>query len=114
MLLRISPSWAALPRPLRFLDPAVTLINNRAVTVYLWHNVLAVLTVPLIDLLWSVPALEQGVPWLLDSAWLQLALVWVLLAGVIVAVGWVEDVAARRPARLWPTGRARARATLAA
>ncbi|MFP3712287.1 acyltransferase family protein [Puerhibacterium sp. TATVAM-FAB25] len=114
LLLRVSPSWAVLPRPLRYLDPAVTLINNRAVTIYLWHNVLAALTVPLTDLLWGVPALERSVPWLLDSAWLQLVLVWVLLAGVIIAVGWVEDVAARRPPRLWPTGRARPRATLAA
>jgi peptidoglycan/LPS O-acetylase OafA/YrhL len=114
LLLRASPSWAALPRPVRFVGPAVTLINNRAVTIYLWHNVLLVLTVPVVDLLWQVPVLEQTVPWLLGSAWLQLALVWVLLAGVILAVGWVEDVAARRPPRLWPTGRARARATLAA
>jgi peptidoglycan/LPS O-acetylase OafA/YrhL len=105
MLLRISPSWSALPPRIRFLDPAVTLVNNRAVTIYLWHNLLLVLTVVLIDPLWDVPALDQGVPWLLDSAWLQLLLVWVLLAGAVLAVGWVEDVAARRPPRLWPSGR---------
>lgn len=105
MLLRIAPAWSALPRPLRFLDPAVTLVNNRAVTVYLWHNVLTVLAVPVIDALWAVPALELSIPWLLDSSWLQLALVWAMLGLVILAVGWVEDLAARRPARLWPTGR---------
>jgi peptidoglycan/LPS O-acetylase OafA/YrhL len=113
LLLRVSPSWVTLPRPLRPFGPAVTLINDRAVTIYLWHNVLLVLTVPVVDLLWGVPALEQSVPWLLGSAWLPLALVWLLLAGVVLAVGWVEDVAARRPPRLWPTGPARARATLA-
>ncbi len=31
-------------------------------------------------------------------------IVWPLLALVIVAVGWVEDVAARRGPRLWPDG----------
>ena len=105
MLLRVSPSWSSLPRLLRPFDPAVTLINNRAVTIYLWHNVLLALTVPLVDVLWAVPALELSMPWLLDSSWLQLALVWAMLGLVILAVGWVEDLAARRPARLWPTGR---------
>ncbi|GGG43317.1 membrane protein [Kocuria dechangensis] len=102
LLLRISPSWQVLPRPLRFLDPVVTLLNNRAVTVYLWHNLLLVLTVPLLDPLYSVDLLWDTAPWLLEGLWLDFLLTWVLVAGVIVAVGWVEDIAAKRRPRLWP------------
>lgn len=104
LLLRISPSWSTLPRPLQFLDRAITLINNRAITIYLWHIVLLIATVPLIDQLWKVPILEQTVPWLLNSQALQFAAVWLMLGLVILAVGWVEDIAARRPPRLWPSG----------
>ncbi|MFB0835323.1 acyltransferase family protein [Arthrobacter halodurans] len=106
LLLRASPSWASLPRPLRFLDKPVTLVNNRAMTIYLWHNLLLVATVPLIDQLWEDPQLAEGVPWLLESEWLQLVAVALLLVAAILAVGWIEDVAARRPPRLWPTGSA--------
>ncbi len=49
MLLRVSPSWQSLPRPIRILDKPVTLINNRAVTIYLWHTLLLVVTVIIID-----------------------------------------------------------------
>ena len=109
LLLRISPSWSSLPRPLAPFDSAITLINNRAITVYLWHIPLLIAIVPLIDLLWNVPFLEESVPWLLESQWLQFAGVWVLLGLVVVAVGWVEDLAASRPLRLWPTGRRKTR-----
>ncbi|NEE24957.1 acyltransferase, partial [Streptomyces sp. SID7982] len=36
---------------------------------------------------------------------LMTLLIWPLLALMIVAVGWVEDVAAKRRPRLWPDGR---------
>lgn len=111
LLLRVSPSWAQLPPRLRFLDGAVTLINNRAVTIYLWHNFVLMLTVPLTDPLWDVPVLDSTVPWLLESPGLLLAAMVPLLAVLVMAVGWVEDVAARRPPRLWPSGPPRARAT---
>lgn len=104
MLFRISPNWQVLPRPLRFLDRFVTLTNNRAMTIYLWHNLLLVLTVPLINPLYSVGPLWETVPWLLSSPWLQFVLVWLMLGGVFLAVGWTEDVAARRRPRPWPDG----------
>jgi peptidoglycan/LPS O-acetylase OafA/YrhL len=104
LLLRISPSWTAIPRGLKFFGRAIALINNRAITVYLWHNVLLIASVPLIDLLWNVPVLEQRLPWLLDSEWLQFTLVWLMLGVLIPAVGWVEDLAAKRPPHLWPAG----------
>lgn len=104
LLLRISPSWSTFPGPLRLFDGAITLINNRAITIYLWHLPALILTVPVIDQLWAVPALETSVPGLLDSHGLQLALVWLMVGIAILAVGWVEDIAARRPPRLWPSG----------
>ncbi|MHC5559960.1 acyltransferase family protein [Kocuria sp. U4B] len=102
ILLRISPSWQALPRGLRFLDPLVTLLNNRAVTVYLWHNLMIACTVPLLAPLYESEALSEAVPELLDSSWPDFVLTWLLVTGAVLAVGWVEDVAARRRPRLWP------------
>lgn len=107
LLLRISPSWARLPARLRFLDTTVTLMNNRAVTIYLWHTVALMLVVACVDRLWAVPSLDATVPWLLDSTFLLILLLLPLLALTILAIGWVEDVAARRPPRLWPSGRGR-------
>ncbi|MCW2132417.1 acyltransferase family protein [Arthrobacter sp. VKM Ac-2550] len=103
LLLRISPSWSVLPRSLRFLDKLIALINNRAITVYLWHNLVLIASVPLIDLLWNFPVLEENLPWLLESELLQFIVVWPLLGLVFLAIGWIEDVAAKRRPRLWPT-----------
>ncbi|MGX5357780.1 acyltransferase family protein [Kocuria sp. KH4] len=102
VLLRVSPSWQELPRPLRFLDGPVRLLNARAMTVYLWHNLLLVVTVVLVDVLWSSDLLATAVPGLLESPWLSFLLVWPLLAAVVLAVGWAEDLAAGRRPRLWP------------
>ncbi|MGQ1837382.1 acyltransferase family protein [Kocuria turfanensis] len=102
VLLRVSPSWERLPRPLRFLDGIVSLLNARAMTVYLWHNLLLVATVVLIDVLWNSDLLATAVPGLLESPWLSFVLVWPLLAAVVLAVGWAEDLAAGRRPRLWP------------
>ncbi len=113
VLLRISPVWQELPRSIRFLDGAVTLLNARAMTVYLWHNLLLVLTVLLVDLLWRSDALSTAVPGLLESPWLSFVLVWPLLGAVILAVGWAEDLAAGRRPRLWPARSARASAPAA-
>ncbi|MFI7581396.1 acyltransferase family protein [Kocuria kalidii] len=104
VLLRLSPRWQVLPRPLRFLDGAVTLLNRRAVTVYLWHNLMIALTVPLMEPVYAVDALWESVPWLLGTSWPDFLLAWALLSGVLLAVGWAEDVAARRRPRPWPTG----------
>ena len=111
VLLRVSPAWRDLPRPLRFLDGAVTLLNARAMTVYLWHNLLLVGTVLLVDVLWESEVLATAVPGLLASPWLSFVLVWPLLAVVVLAVGWAEDLAAGRRPRLWPVRPAPAPAT---
>lgn len=102
MLLRVSPSWESLPRPIRILDKPVTLINNRAVTVYLWHTLLLAVSVAIINRLSDSEVIGNAVPWLLDSEWTQFAAVWPLLAIVFLTIGWVEDVAAKRTTQLWP------------
>ncbi|GGO57522.1 membrane protein [Streptomyces daqingensis] len=105
-LLRVSPSWERLPRPVARLERPVTLANSRAVTLYLWHQPALIAAVPLLDLLWRIPAVE-------DSAWLSEAAessydvlmflaVWPLVALLIAVFGWAEDAAARRRPRLWP------------
>lgn len=110
VLLRIAPSWRVLPRPLRFLDGFVTVLNQRAVTVYLWHNLMIAATVPFLAPVYEVDALWESVPWLLQGSWPDFLLAWALLGVVVLAVGWAEDVAAKRRPRPWPaTPLARAR-----
>ncbi|MEV0849562.1 acyltransferase [Streptomyces sp. NPDC049954] len=107
ILLQYAPSWRQLPGRLARFDRLVTLSNNRAVTIYLWHNLLIMATVPVVDLAWRLPFTDGAAGTLLGqtySLWMFLV-VWPLLAVVIVLVGWVEDVAARRRPRLWPDGR---------
>lgn len=89
-------------------DGAVGLLNARAVTVYLWHEVALFASVPLIDLMWDVPFFEAHLP--LDATWFQFLTVWPLIGAAVVLVGWTEDLAARRRPRLWPHGRQETRA----
>jgi peptidoglycan/LPS O-acetylase OafA/YrhL len=95
-LMRWSPrmDWLTRVRPL---NGFVTLVNNRAVTVYLWHNVAITVAVELFDplQLWKIPY-----QWLEDVADFSLALA--MLTVAVLALGWVEDVAARRRARISP------------
>ncbi|AXI76913.1 acyltransferase family protein [Peterkaempfera bronchialis] len=102
LLLHLSPSWTSWPPRLQRWNGVISLLNARAMTVYLWHNVALMAAIPLLDPLWQVPVLEQHFAWLLDSDWLPFLLVWPLLAICIVLVGWVEDVAAKRRPRLFP------------
>ncbi|MFF2944004.1 acyltransferase [Streptomyces niveus] len=105
ILLQYAPSWRQLPGRLARFDSTITLANNRAVTIYLWHNLLIMATFPAIDLLYDIPALYDHAG-LVDAAYpvLPLLLVWPLLAVAILAFGWVEDIAAKRRPRLWPNG----------
>jgi len=95
-LMRWSPrmGWLARVRPL---DGLVTLVNNRAVTIYLWHNVAITIAVALFDplKLWRIPH-----QWLEEATDFTLAMT--MLAVVVLALGWVEDLAARRRARISP------------
>ncbi|MFI6933463.1 acyltransferase [Streptomyces sp. NPDC050287] len=110
LLLHFKPSWSKWPRPLRRWDRLVTLFNSRAVTIYLWHNVCIVAAQSLWDHLWDVPLLEEHTPWLLESPWPLLVVVWALTACCVLCFGWMEDVAAKRRPQLWPDGSRGARA----
>jgi peptidoglycan/LPS O-acetylase OafA/YrhL len=84
------------PRP-SFAPGFVSMVNNRAVTIYLWHNVAITLAVALFDplKLWRIPG--QG--WE-DAADFGLAMAMLVVA--VLALGWVEDLAARRRPRVSP------------
>jgi peptidoglycan/LPS O-acetylase OafA/YrhL len=97
LLLRFRPDLSWLARwPV--LDRVVTIVNARALTIYLWHNVALTLALALGDRL----GLWQG--------WQWFALGGVLLLLFVLALGWVEDLSARRRPRLLPGVRARPRA----
>lgn len=98
LLMRISPSMSWLRR-VPPLDAAVTAVNSRAVTTYLWHNVAIELCYPLGDLalVWQLtePLATIG----------YFAVALLLLAVLVLALGWVEDLAARRAPQLLPATR---------
>ena len=86
-----------LVRPRRTL----TVLNARALTIYLWHVPLIVAVARFAE--WSgLPIFGWvGISW-------RLAVVGLLLAVIVLAVGWVEDVAAgRRPTLVPGAGRRR-------
>jgi peptidoglycan/LPS O-acetylase OafA/YrhL len=95
VVLRWQPSMGWLDR-VRPVEKAVTLLNARAVTVYLWHNVMIAVAWPLLAYLTLD---DLG---LLNGP-VTLVTVLGLTAVTIVLFGWVEDLAARRRPRLWPT-----------
>ncbi|MFD7279096.1 acyltransferase [Streptomyces sp. NPDC059862] len=107
ILLHYAPSWQSLPGRLAKWDRVVTLSNNRAVTIYLWHNALIMATVPIIDVMYELPFLQGDTAVAaLDAAdpLLMFCLVWPLIGLMILTVGWIEDIGARRRPRLWPDG----------
>ncbi|MFE4650925.1 acyltransferase [Streptomyces sp. NPDC056707] len=99
LLLRFRPDFSGLARH-RAADRIVKVFNARAVTIYLWHEVALMASVPLIDLMWNVPAFERDLP--LGSMWFQFTIAWVLIAAAVALFGWVEDMAAKRGPRLLP------------
>ena len=113
ILLRFYPdlSWMA-RRPV--LDKLVSMINARAMTIYLWSNVAVFCAYALADS-WSVTA--NGDTDSVGGRVQAYVITWVCIAVAIVAFGWVEDLAARRPVRFnpWPgsadEGQAAARST---
>ncbi|MFJ6565836.1 acyltransferase [Streptomyces sp. NPDC091292] len=106
ILLVYAPSWQRLPGRLARFDKVITLSNNRAVTIYLWHNFLIMATFPLVDRLYDLPFMTDRMMAALDTTYMVWAfvLVWPLIGLMIVAAGWAEDLAAKRPPRLWPNG----------
>ncbi len=107
ILLQYSPSWQELPGRLAKWDKLVTLSNNRAVTIYLWHNFLIMATVPILDQLYNLPFMEnERATAALDQTYMiwMFFLVWPLIGIMILTTGWIEDIAAKRRPRLWPNG----------
>ncbi|MFE4625982.1 acyltransferase family protein [Streptomyces mirabilis] len=107
ILLQYSPSWQELPGRLARWDKLITLSNNRAVTIYLWHNMLIMATVPIIDQAYNLPFMQSdSAVAALDSSYMvwMFLLVWPLIGLTILAFGWIEDIAAKRSPRLWPNG----------
>ncbi|HEY5833033.1 acyltransferase family protein [Streptomyces sp.] len=102
LLLHLSPSWEQWPRPLERFNGLVSLLNSRAVSVYLWHCAALVLTEPLIDPLWDNDFCYTHVRWLLSSQWFPLLVAVPLILLALLLFGWVEDVAAHRSPRLFP------------
>jgi peptidoglycan/LPS O-acetylase OafA/YrhL len=94
LVLRWRPpmGWLARARPL---DGLVTLLNARAVTVYLWHNIAIAAVWPVL----TVVALDDLGGW---DAPVDLVAALLLTGVAVLAFGWAEDLAARRRPRLWP------------
>jgi peptidoglycan/LPS O-acetylase OafA/YrhL len=82
-------------RPVIGGNRVLTVLNARALTIYLWH-VPVVVAVTHFGERHGLPIVGwDGISW-------RLTVVAVLLACLIVAVGWIEDVAAGRPPVLLP------------
>jgi hypothetical protein len=94
LVLRWQPPMGWLTR-IKPLDRAVDLLNARAVTVYLWHNIAIAAIWPVLTVL----ALDD-LGHFDDPVDLAATLLLTLVA--VLAFGWVEDLAARRRPRLWP------------
>ncbi|MHC5701715.1 acyltransferase [Streptomyces sp. PKU-MA01144] len=107
LLLHISPSWREWPPRLRAWADTITLLNSRAVTVYLWHNVCILAAATMWNQLWGFEIMWKHLPWLMESWVPVLIFTWALIAACIVLFGWAEDVAAKRRPRLWPNGATR-------
>jgi hypothetical protein len=95
LLLRVAPRMDWLGRR-RALNGLVNLCNARAVTIYLWHNVAIALCFATGDF---VQVWRVGDTFAMAG---YFAVALVLLVVIIAVLGWVEDVAARRPVRLLP------------
>jgi len=77
----------------------VTVVNQRSLTIYLWHSATIITAY---QLLWRVT--DPGLPEVLFDV-LLLALLAAMTTTAVLLFGWIEDVAGRRSPRLWPLGR---------
>jgi peptidoglycan/LPS O-acetylase OafA/YrhL len=98
VLLRLYPRGAVLARTPR-LARLVGAMNARAMTIYLWGNLAIAAATPVVE---SNPITLP----LSDATWqgdlAQYVAAWLVLVAVVLAVGWVEDVAAGRRPRVDP------------
>ncbi|MFC4072356.1 acyltransferase family protein [Actinoplanes subglobosus] len=82
-------------RPVISGNRVLTVLNARALTIYLWH-VPVVVAVTGFGERHGLPIIGWvGISW-------RLTIVTILLAGLVAAFGWIEDVAAGRPPVLLP------------
>ena len=81
-------------------DRAVTVLNSRALTIYLWHMPVVILIAAI-----AAPLGYEGLQ--ADRAAVRLVGVAVLVAIAVALFGWVEDLAARRRPALLPGARRR-------
>jgi peptidoglycan/LPS O-acetylase OafA/YrhL len=88
--------WLARVRPL---DTAVSVLNARAVTVYLWHNLAIAAVWPVLTVL-ALDDFGARLEGLTEFA-VALALTFV----AVLAFGWAEDLGARKRPSLWPIAR---------
>lgn len=100
---RLTFEWLGRVPPLDYL---VTAINRRAVTVYLWGNVAIWGAWKLAD---SPPLADLYYELAVPAAALVLVTAWLLLAVLVMALGWAEDLAGGRPLQFIPTSRRPAR-----
>jgi hypothetical protein len=94
LVMRAAPTMQWLAR-VWILDRLVALLNARAVTIYLWHNLAIAVCFVVGDRLqvWRLDDFAQ-------FGYLAVALL--LLLVPLCLLGWVEDVAARRQPRILP------------
>ncbi|KQV03415.1 hypothetical protein ASE03_31170 [Kitasatospora sp. Root187] len=102
LLLHLSPSWQDWPGPLQRWNGLISLLNARAVSVYLWHTLALVISIPIIDLAWRSDWAADHLAWLLRTRYPPLLVALPLIALFVLAFGWIEDLAAGRPPRLFP------------
>ncbi|MER5865392.1 acyltransferase [Kitasatospora sp. NPDC002040] len=102
LLLHLSPSWGTWPGPLQRFNGLISLLNARAVSVYLWHTLALELSVPIVDLAWRSDWASGHLSWLLTTRYPQLLVAVPLLALFVLTFGWIEDLAAKRSPRLFP------------
>ena len=81
-------------------DRSVTLLNSRALTIYLWHMPVVILVAAV-----AAPLGYEGLQ--VDRAAVRLVFVTLLVAAAVALFGWVEDLAARRRPTLLPGARRR-------
>lgn len=102
VLLRVPVTFAGVER-LPAIRGLVDVVNRRAITIYLWHSVAIRLFQSWLDHRGWADQLE-GTAW---DPYVQLGGTLLVLFGLLLAVGWVEDLAARRRPSLLPVAGAR-------
>jgi peptidoglycan/LPS O-acetylase OafA/YrhL len=97
LLLRWRPDTSWVHR-VRWFDRLVTVVNARAVSIYLWHDPAIVAVVAVF-----------GAVGLHTWGLVELPVVFLVTGVIVIAVGWVEDLGARRRPTLLPKPPYRAR-----